>query len=97
LLYPWAAVPRPVSRTSRRGRDLERSITTKYLQSLNDLHEEWDSNFVLCPVLTIPLDDLDYGDHLGHLNLIVVKAQEKLTGGQAVVFEDEEVTRASPG
>ena len=50
---------------------------------------------MLCPVLTIPSDDLDYVAHSGHLNLIVAKVEEKLIGNEEVVFEDEEVARAA--
>lgn len=95
LIYLRASVPTLLNRISRRGRDFERAITAEYLQGLNDLYEEWISNFVLCPVLTIPSDDLDYVAHAGHLNLIVTKVEEKLTGNEEVVFEAEEVARAA--
>ncbi len=95
LIYLRASVPTLLNRISRRGRDFERAITPEYLQGLNDLYEEWISNFVLCPVLTIPSDDLDYVAHAGHLNLIVSKVEEKLTGNEEVVFDADEVARAS--
>jgi deoxyadenosine/deoxycytidine kinase len=65
VIYLRAAVPTLMNRISRRGRDYERTITLDYLQSLNDLYEAWISNFVLCPVLTVPADDLDYVAHPG--------------------------------
>jgi deoxyadenosine/deoxycytidine kinase len=95
MIYLRASVPTLVNRISNRGRDYERTITTEYLQSLNDLYETWISNFVLCPVLTLPADDLDYVAHSGHLNLIIAKVEEKLTGNEEVVFEAEEVARAA--
>jgi len=95
LVYLRASVPTLLKRISRRGRQFERSITPEYLESLNKLYEAWLSNFVLCPVLTIPSDDLDYVAYLGHFNLIASKVQEKLTGNEEVVFEDEEVARAA--
>jgi len=95
LIYLRASVETLLARISHRGRDFERSITPDYLQGLNDLYETWISNFVLCPVLTIPSDELDYVAHSGHFNLIALKVQEKLTGNEEVVFEDEEVARAS--
>ena len=52
-------------------------------------------NFTLCPVLTVPGDDLDFVAHPGHLNLIVDKMQEKLTGREEVVFAPEEVAKAA--
>ena len=95
LIYLRASVPTLLKRISRRGRQFERSITPEYLEGLNNLYETWLSNFVLCPVLTIPSDDLDYVAYLGHFNLIASKVQEKLTGNEEVVFEDEEVARAA--
>ena len=97
LIYLRASVPTLLKRISRRGRQFERSITREYLEGLNNLYESWLSNFVLCPVLTIPSDDLDYVAYMGHFNLIASKVQEKLTGNEEVVFEDEEVARASLG
>jgi deoxyadenosine/deoxycytidine kinase len=95
LIYLRASVETLLSRIARRGRDYERKIAPEYLSGLNDLYESWISNFVLCPVLTIPSDELDYVAHPGHLNLIVAKVEEKLIGNEEVVFEDEEVARAA--
>jgi deoxyadenosine/deoxycytidine kinase len=94
MIYVRGSVPTLMDRISKRGRDYERTITSEYLQSLNDLYETWISNFVLCPVLTIPADDMDYVAHSGHLNLIIEKVDEKLTGNEEVLFDDEEVARA---
>ncbi len=94
LIYLRASVPTLQQRIARRGRDYERAISPQYLQSLNDLYESWIENFVLCPVLTIPADDLDYVAHSGHLDLIAAKVQEKLMGKDEVVFDQEEMTRA---
>lgn len=95
MIYLRASVPTLLDRISHRGRDYERTISADYLQSLNDLYEAWISDFVLCPVLTIPSDDLDYVAHPGHLNLVVKKIQEKLTGNEEVVFDADEVARAA--
>jgi deoxyadenosine/deoxycytidine kinase len=94
MIYVRGSVPTLMNRISKRGRDYERTITPEYLQSLNDLYETWISNFVLCPVLTIPADDIDYVAHSGHLNLIIEKVDEKLTGNEEVLFDEEEVARA---
>ena len=95
MIYLRASEPTLMHRITHRGRDYERTITSEYLQSLNDLYETWISNFVLCPVLTLPADDLDYVAHSGHLNLIIAKVEEKLTGNEEVVFEADEVARAA--
>lgn len=90
VLYLRASKLTLMSRISRRGRDYEQRITPEYLDQLNELYEEWISRFSLCPVLTIPADDLDYVAHPAHLNLIVSKVQEKLTGKEEVIFRPEE-------
>lgn len=95
VIYLRASIPTLLSRIASRGRDYERTISPDYLQSLNDLYEEWIENFTLCPVLAVPADDLDYVAHPGHLRLILEKVQDKLTGKEEVVFEPEEVARAA--
>jgi deoxyadenosine/deoxycytidine kinase len=95
VIYLRASVPTLQARIAQRGRHYERSITPEYLGGLNKLYEEWISNFTLCPVLTVPADDLDYVAHPGHLRLIVRKVQEKLTGQDEVVFEPDEVANAA--
>lgn len=95
VVYLRASVPTLLERISRRGRDYERTITPEYLDSLNGLYEQWIENFTLCPMLSVPADDLDYVAHPGHLRLIVDKVQEKLTGKEEVVFEAEEMARAA--
>ncbi|MBI3173469.1 MAG: deoxynucleoside kinase [Chloroflexi bacterium] len=95
VIYLRASVPTLLKRISHRGRDYEQTIAPEYLESLNTLYEEWIDNFTLCPMLSVPADDLDYVAHPGHLRLIVSKVEEKLTGKDEVVFEPEEVARAT--
>ncbi len=78
-------------RIARRGRTFEREISRDYLHRLNVLYENWVEAFNLCPVLTVPADDLDYVANPGHLDLIVEKIREKLTGKEEVVFYPDEV------
>jgi deoxyadenosine/deoxycytidine kinase len=91
VVYLRASVPTLLSRISSRGRDFERQITAEYLGQLNDLYERWIAGFSLCPVLTVPSDDLDYVANPSHLELIASKVQEKLTGKEEVVFDLEEM------
>lgn len=94
VIYLRASVRTLLGRIGRRGREYERTIPADYLASLNNLYETWIANFTLCPVLTVPADDLDYVAHPGHLDLIAAKVQEKLTGKDEVMFEAEEVEEA---
>ncbi len=86
VVYLRASVPTLQARIARRGREYERGISAEYLAQLNRLYEEWLQNFILCPVLTVPADDLDYVAHPPHLDLIVSKIQEKLAGKEEVVW-----------
>ena len=95
VVYLRASVPTLLGRISRRGRDYERDITPAYLSSLDQLYENWLGGFSLCPVLTVPGDDLDFVAHPGHLNLVVAKMQEKLTGKEEVVFAPDELAKAA--
>ena len=95
VIYLRASASTLMGRIAHRGRDYERTITTEYIESLNRLYENWLMSFTLCPVLTVPGDDMDFVAHPGHLNLIVAKMQEKLTGRDEVVFAPEEVARAA--
>ncbi|MCF6277873.1 MAG: deoxynucleoside kinase [Anaerolineales bacterium] len=95
VIYLRASVPTLLQRIASRGRDYERTIVPDYLAGLNDLYESWIADFTLCPVLTVPADELDYVAHLGHLNLVAAKVEEKLTGKDEVVFAPDEVARAA--
>lgn len=87
VIYLRAPVHVLLERISHRGRDYERRINADYLRQLNDLYEEWVATFSLCPVLTIPAGDLDYVAHPSHLEVVIRKIQEKLTGKDEVIFE----------
>ena len=91
VVYLRASVPTLVQRITHRGRDYELQITSEYLVQLSELYEEWIAQFSLCPVLTVPADDLDYVANSRHLELIVQKVQDKLMGKEEVIFEPEEV------
>ena len=91
VIYLRASVPTLQRRISARGRDFESNIEDAYLEQLNQLYEQWIANFSLCPVLTVPTDQMDFVAHNGHFELIVEKMEERLTGKQEVVFTSEEV------
>jgi deoxyadenosine/deoxycytidine kinase len=86
VVYLRASVPTLLSRISQRGRTFEQNIAPDYLGRLNDLYESWLGSFALCPVLTVPADDLDFVHNAAHLDLIVAKVEEKLSGKEEVVF-----------
>jgi deoxyadenosine/deoxycytidine kinase len=87
VVYLRASVETLRQRISRRGRDFERQISSAYLQQLNSLYDEWIDHFRLCPVLTVPTDNLDFVQSSEHMRLIIAKITEKLHGQEVVVFE----------
>ena len=95
VVYLRASVDTLLSRITRRGRTYELDIQPEYLDQLNGLYESWIEHFTLCPVLTVPADDLDYVSFDSHLDLIVSKIHEKLAGKEEVLFGAEEVARVN--
>jgi deoxyadenosine/deoxycytidine kinase len=91
VVYLKASVSTVQARISRRARSFERDIPEEYLARLNDLYEAWIAHFTLCPVLSVPADDLDFVAHANHLDLIVRKIHEKLAGKEEVLFNADEV------
>jgi deoxyadenosine/deoxycytidine kinase len=87
IVYLRASIPTLQDRIQRRGRPFERDIAASYLEQLNQLYEEWIDGFSLCPVLTVPSDDLDFVLNPDHLELITEKILEKLQGREEVVFD----------
>ena len=86
LLYLKASVPTLLERIRGRGREIEAGISADYLDLLNSFYDDWMANFNQCPVLTIPADRLDFVADGGHLDIIVEKINEKLSGKEEVVF-----------
>ncbi len=87
VIYLRASVPTLFERISKRGRDYERTISTEYLKKLNMLYERWAEHFNLCPVLTVPCDNLDYVARPQHLTLIEGKVRDILMGKTEVRFD----------
>jgi len=87
IVYLRASVSILQDRIYRRGRSYEQDIERSYLEQLNELYEEWISEFSLCPVLSVPSDDLDFVLNPDHLELITEKVIEKLQGREEVIFE----------
>ncbi|HSR34927.1 MAG TPA: deoxynucleoside kinase [Anaerolineae bacterium] len=87
VIYLQASVPVLQERIRQRGRDYEQQISGEYLTQLNVLYDEWVEGFTLCPVLTIPTDDLNFVAVNSHLELIASRVLDKLHGKEVVVFD----------
>ncbi len=95
VIYLRASTDTLLQRIARRGRSYEQQIRAEYLDQLNLLYEEWIDTFTLCPTLTVPADDLDYVSHTAHLDLVVSKIREKLSGKEEVSFNQADIDRVN--
>lgn len=87
VIYLRASVPVLQKRIRHRGRDYEQEIGADYLTQLNELYDAWVDGFSLCPLLTVPTDDLDFVTVNSHLELIASRVLDKLHGKEVVVFD----------
>ncbi len=90
LIYLEAPVPVLLERIRARGREMEKGITAEYLELLESHYEEWMAAFDLCPVLTIHTEDLDFVHRPRHLEIVVQRIQDRLTGKEVVEFPPED-------
>ncbi len=89
VIYLRATVDTLKDRIQNRNRVYERQIAVEYLERLNQLYEDWFEHFSLCPVLTVPADQLDFVANTKHLDYVVEKIMERLRGKEVVVFNKE--------
>ncbi len=89
LIYLRAPVSVLMARIRRRGRAIEGGITDEYLSLLELFYDEWMQNFDVCPVLTIRTDDLDFVHKPQHMDVVVLRIQDKLAGREEVIFPAE--------
>ncbi len=78
IVYLQASVPTLLYRIALRGRAYEQTMDPAYLTQLNELYENWMRDFKLCPVLTLPADELDFVHEDAHLELIIEKIRSRL-------------------
>jgi len=86
LIHLQAPVPILMERIRRRARSIESSIDETYLSLLERFYEEWIQGFELCPVLTIRSDDLDFVHRPEHLDIVVQRIKDRLSGREEMVF-----------
>jgi deoxyadenosine/deoxycytidine kinase len=88
LIYLKAPVDVLIKRIQARARNIETGISADYLSLLDSFYEDWMQSFDICPVLTLHTDDLDFVHHTQHLNTIVTRIQEKLSGKEELIFNN---------
>jgi deoxyadenosine/deoxycytidine kinase len=87
VIYLKSSVDTLKQRIHLRGRDYEQGIEHDYLLQLNQLYDDWIDAFTLCPVLTLPADDLDFVQHDEHMDLIEARVVDRLRGKEEVSFD----------
>jgi len=92
LVYLRATVPTLMERIRRRSRDIETGITADYLSLLGSFYDEWMERFDLCPVLTIPSDELDFVNHEPHLSIITNHVLDRLKGKEEISLQQSSGT-----
>ena len=90
LIYLKCSVSTLMARIQQRGRQMESTITADYLALLETFYNDWLRSFDLCPVLTIPSDDLDFVHKPRHLDIVVRTIQNKLAGKEEIIFPNNE-------
>jgi deoxyadenosine/deoxycytidine kinase len=86
LILLRAPVEVLMARIKARAREMEKGITPDYLGLLEKFYDEWMEGFDLCPVLTIRTDDLDFVHKPKHLDIVVNRIHDKLSGKEVVQF-----------
>lgn len=86
LIHLQAPVSVLMERIRRRARNIETGIDEDYLELLDRFYQEWIEGFDLCPVLTIRSNDLDFVHKTQHLEFVVQRIKEKLSGREEMVF-----------
>jgi len=86
LIYLRAPVSVLVARIRQRGRAVEAGITADYLSLLDRYYDEWMRDFAACPVLVIQSDNLDFVHRADHLDIVVERIEDRLSGKEQVVF-----------
>jgi deoxyadenosine/deoxycytidine kinase len=86
LIYLRAPVPVLMERIGRRGRAIESGISADYLALLDRYYEEWLKEFAICPVLMIESDNLDFAHRADHLDVVVARIEDRLSGKERLVF-----------
>lgn len=78
IVYLEASIETLEQRIALRGRDYEKNISRDYLKRLNRLYSKWVKDFSLCPILSIPIDCLDFVKTAEHLELVTEMIINKL-------------------
>jgi deoxyadenosine/deoxycytidine kinase len=82
LIYLKARVPTLIERIGRSRHYLGREVSPLQLQRLNELYNAWIEDFTICPVLTLPADNLDFVRFERDFTVVRQKVMESLAERQ---------------
>jgi deoxyadenosine/deoxycytidine kinase len=80
LIYLKASVPTLVGQIQKRGREYEENIRLDYLKKLNDLYNNWASNYKDGALLIIDADTNKFAENEEDLGEIIAKVDSSLFG-----------------
>jgi len=96
VVYLQASVATLQQRIALRGRDYERNIDLAYLERLNGLYDAWIQRFALCPVLTLPTDQIDFVHRADHQRWVTQHILEALPSTSAQTTPEPGPSAQSP-
>jgi deoxyadenosine/deoxycytidine kinase len=76
IIYLQASTPTLLRHIEQRGRTFERNIEAEYVEQLNTLYDEWISDWTYCPVLCIPMDEVDFQHSVDDYMTIIAQIQQ---------------------
>ncbi len=77
IIYLQASTPKLLQHIEQRGRDYEQNIEAEYVEQLNTLYDEWISDWTYCPVLYVPMDEVNFQHNVSDYMKIVAQIEEK--------------------
>lgn len=86
LIVLHAPVDVLMKRIQERARNIETGISLDYLSLLDSFYTDWLRDFDMCPVLTIPTENLDFVHQPKALDIVIDRINQKLSGKEEVVF-----------
>jgi len=80
MIYLRSSVRTQKKRIRLRGRPMEESIDTPYLQAINRLYRKWTDRWDGCPVMSVDTDRLDFVADLVHQADVLTTLKGYLSG-----------------
>lgn len=89
-IYLRASTPRLMRNIQQRGRVYEKHITTEYIDSLNQLYDEFFFHYTETPLLIINTDNIDFVHNEQHFEQILIEISRHTKGKKIINFDLDE-------